>query len=532
MRLHPLVLAGLVVAGPSTAAAQSRLPLTAPERTQYRETTRYDEVMRFLEAVDRASPRLHQTTFGYTTEGRALPLVVAGARDASPAAVRATGRLRVFIQANIHAGEVEGKEAMLVLLRDLAQGRHLQWLDSLVLLVAPIYNADGNERVALTNRPLQHGPVGGMGQRPNAQGLDLNRDHTKLESPEARALAALFTAYDPHVVIDLHTTNGTYHAYHLTYSPPLHPGTDSSLVQLLRERLLPVVAETLRGRDSLLTYYYGNAPGGAGISPRVERGWYTFDHRPRFNNNYVGLRNRFAVLSEAYAYLSFDERVRATRRFVEGLLDGLRQDASRYRSATAALDRRSIVGASLPLRATYQRGDTIEILMGEVEEGRHPFTGRRVLRRRDVVRSERMPDYASFVGTDRERVPAAYLLLPPLDSLAARLEAHGIRTERLLRSRVLAGLERYRVDSSWVAGQEFQGHRERTVQGAWEAATDSVPAGAVVVPMDQPLARLAFYLLEPRSDDGFLNWNLFDAVLAAAGTGPRRLPLLRVHGAW
>src|SRR6185436_9992299 len=174
-------------AGQTPAAAPLR---TRPERTGYRETSSYADVMEFVRRVSATAPRLlHPSTFGYTMEGRALPLVVVGrVRDASPAAVRASGKVRVFIQANIHAGEVEGKEATQMLLRALARGDHAAWFDSLVLLIAPIYNADGNERVKLTNRGPQNGPVGGTGQRANAQGLDLNRDHMKLESPEARSL--------------------------------------------------------------------------------------------------------------------------------------------------------------------------------------------------------------------------------------------------------------------------------------------------------------------------------------------------------
>ena len=127
--------------------------------------------MAFLETVASASPPIHLTTFGYTREGRALPLVVVGnVSGASADDVRAAAGIRVYIQANIHAGEVEGKEAMQALLRELAGGAHANWGESLVLLVAPIYNADGNERIVLTNRRFQNGPTGGMRQRPNAQG--------------------------------------------------------------------------------------------------------------------------------------------------------------------------------------------------------------------------------------------------------------------------------------------------------------------------------------------------------------------------
>jgi murein tripeptide amidase MpaA len=160
---------------------------TRAERTNYVETSRYDDVVSFLNTIAKGSPLIHTTTFGYTFEGRPLPLAVVGrVGDATPQTVRGSGKLRVYIQANIHAGEVEGKEAMLALVREIASGKHSQWLGSMVLLIAPIYNADGNERVSLTNRGPQNGPIGGMGIRANAQGLNINRDNMKLDTPEAR----------------------------------------------------------------------------------------------------------------------------------------------------------------------------------------------------------------------------------------------------------------------------------------------------------------------------------------------------------
>jgi hypothetical protein len=522
------LLAALLLAAPQ-ARAQAPL-LTRPERTEFRETSRYEEVVSFLEeAAGRAperSPRLHLATFGYTFEGRPLPLAVWGdVNDASPEAVLASGKTRVLVQANIHAGEVEGKEASLMLLRSLLAGEHREWADSLVLLFVPIYNADGNERVNLLNRPHQHGPVGGMGQRPNAQGLDLNRDHTKLDSPEARSLVLLLRRYDPHVGVDLHTTNGTYHAYHLTYSPPLHPNTPPGIVELLRGRWLPAVTREVRRENGWEFYYYGNVP--APESPwaaerGAERGWYTFDHRPRFNNNYVGLRNRFGILSEAYAYLTFRERIEATRRFVEEVLDFAHAHAGPIRRAVEAADRASVVGQPLALRARHQRSGPVEILMGAVAEERNPYSGAVMMRRLEVRRPERMPEYGTFRPTETERAPRAYLVPAGLGDVVERLEAHGVRLRRLERETRLR-VEEFVIDSTRVAEQPFQGHRERTVWGRYTQGERTIPAGTWVVPVEQPLGRLAFTLLEPRSDDGFLNWNLLDAALREA----RAYPVLR-----
>jgi len=515
----------LIAAAAAPLAAQQ--PLTRAERSDYLETSRYADVMAFLDSIA-DSPRLHRTTFGYSHLGRPLPLIVVGAPDASPEAVLATGRTRVYVQANIHGGEVEGKEALQMLLRDLAAGAHPQWTDSLVLLIAPIYNADGNDAVRITNRSDQHGPLAGVGERANAQGLDLNRDHTKLDSPEARSLVRLMTRYDPHVAIDLHTTNGTHHAYHLTYSPPLHPSTDSSLVAFLRDEWLPTLTGEVRAEHGWETYFYGNLPirewGMTG-----ERGWYTFDHRPRFNNNYVGLRNRMALLSEAYSYASFRERVAATRAFVDAALDFAAANASRIRRLTARADADSPVGDSLAVRATHRRGPMTEILLGEVEERVNPYSGEAYSARLDVVRPETIPDYGSFRATETERVPRAYYVPDRLGDVLELLRAHGIRLSRV-GAQPTGALEAFAIDSTRVAEREFQGHRERELFGEWRA-TDATPgADAWVVDMTQPLARLAFQLLEPRADDGLVNWNVLDEALVgddASASPARAYPILR-----
>jgi hypothetical protein len=529
--LIPSVLvAGLVggcaqghLARDAAPAAMTDSLTTRPERTDYRETSRFDEVVAFMEAVDRASPRIHLTTFATTNEGRRLPMTVVGnVADASPQGVRASGKTVVYLQGNIHAGEVEGKEALQMLLREIAAGRHDPLLDSLVLLIAPIYNADGNERIDPQNRPRQHGPVGGMGIRPNAQGLDLNRDHTKLESPEARGLVAMLKAYDPHVIVDLHTTNGTYHGYHLTYAPPLHPNTPAAIDRMLRDEWLPSMTQSLQRDHGWLMYYYGNVPSAEDGNASTPRGWYSYDHRPRFGTQYAGLRNRFGILSEAYAYLTFEERVRVTKDFVDETLVWARANAARIRRTTEAADRDDVRGRPLALTARLRQTGETTVLMGEVVEEASPVDGHMMLRRADVVREERMPEWQAFEPMDVEAAPAAYLLPPGADSLVVRLQMHGI-----LLATADAGareVEAFRVDSTAVAPRAFQGHQERRIWGRWERATREIAPGTLIVPMDQPLARLAFTLLEPRSDDGFAAWNGMDAWITAG----RALPVLRI----
>ena len=493
------------------------LPPTRAERTGYEQTTGHGEVVQVVTLAANRSERIHATTFGSTVEGRPLPLAVVGdVVDARPASVAGAGRLRVWLQGAIHGGEVAGKEALLMLLGDLAAGGHAEWSSSMTLLVAPIYNADGHERIGPDTRPYQLGPVAGQGERANAQGFDLNRDHVKLESPEARALARAYDDYDPHVVIDLHTTNGTEHAYHLTYSPPLHPNTHPAIDALLRDEWLPAITRAVERSDGWRFYYYGNLPFADGAEPA----WRTFDHRPRFNNNYVGIRNRIALLAEAYAYAPFDERIRASLRFVEEALAFAHDNAGAIAALVEAADAEPVAGTRLATRAVPARSDApVEILLGRTEEVPNPYTRAPMRRRLDVAEPTELYEYGTFAPADDgvEVAPAAYYVPAELATVVDLLAAHGVDGAPLDADATL-DVEEFIVRTSSVADRPFQGHRERTVTGDWTPAERRVPAGTLVVPVNQPLGRLVFTLLEPRSDDGIVNWNLVDDRVGAPGS--------------
>jgi hypothetical protein len=345
----------------------------------------------------------------------------------------------------------------------------------------------------------------------------------KLDSPEARAVVKLLNDYDPHVALDLHTTNGTRHAYHLTYSPPLHPATDAAVVGLLRKEWFPAITNAVRTKYGWEYGYYGNSGGGRGgrgpATVTGERRWETFDHRPRFNNNYIGLRNRFALLSEAYAYLTFHDRIVATNRFIEEALTFARANADRLSKATGAADARRLIGLKLPLRAELQHTGTIEVLLGEVAEEKHPVDGHIMNLRTDVRKPEKMADYLTFAGTEPERVPSAYFVPAGLADALDRLRAHGVRMTPVATAATVP-VEEFRIDSSTTAATPFQNHNERTLTGAWVPAQRELPSGTLRVDLTQPLARLAFYLIEPRSDDGLVDWNLLDEALKDAETYP------------
>ena len=537
-----LTVVGLLSIAP---AAQRGSPIdslkTTAEASDFKSTSTYDDVVRFMKAVAAASPKtVYYTTYGTTTEGRAMPMAVVGTglKDATPAAVKATGKLRVHIQGNIHAGEVEGKESALILLRELAQGKHDDWLKSIVFLITPIFNADGNEKFSLTNRGRQNGPINGMGTRAQAQGLNINRDFMKLETPEGRAFAKQWTDYDPHVGFDLHTSDGSFHAYHLTYAPPLSPDTPAAIMSVMKDEWFPFVTKNIKAKHGWETFYYGNVQGGGGGRGRGRgdvpspppppqtgpRTWASFEALPRYHNTYVGMRNRFALLSEAYSYLTFEDRIKATNYFLEETLTFAAQNADRLKKICADADKTSIVGKTLGTRQALKRDGTVTILMGEVADVTNPNNGAPMYLRKDVVKPEEMINMMWFEPTVSEVAPATYYVPASATKAVDLLRAHGVRVEKV--SRAVERVEQFAIANNTARpvptnSIDFGQHGVRTLEGKWEAAPGvTVPAGAWSVSVNQPLGLLAFYLLEPTSDDGMTTWNVFDDALANAKLYP------------
>ena len=288
---------------------------TVAEKSDYRATARYDDVMAWCRAFAKATPNAQLAELGKTSEGRSIPLLIVADPPVKTAAEAArSGKLVCLVIANIHAGEVCGKEALPMLLREQFAGPHPPLLKDLVLAVAPIYNADGNERVSKTNRPGQVGPEEGMGQRANARGLDLNRDFIKLEAPETRGLVKFLNEWNPHLFIDTHTTNGSYHRYTITYEGPKNPAGDPRVIAYMRQTFFPEVTQGFEKRTGLKAYYYGNFD-------RDHTKWTSYPAEARYGTTYVGLRNRLSVLSEAYSYAPYKTRVLATRDFVLDCLE-------------------------------------------------------------------------------------------------------------------------------------------------------------------------------------------------------------------
>jgi Zinc carboxypeptidase len=508
-------------------ALLARTPLvgqvTRPERTKFRETSSYADVLNFLDSLQRVGAGIRVGTLAVSPEGRPVPYVLAShPLVSSPAEAHRSGKLIVYLQANIHAGEVEGKEASQMLLRDLALGPLRPLLDQIVLLVVPIYNTDGNERMAAgeENRPGQNGP-NRVGRNTNGQGLNLNRDYVKMEAPETRGAAALLAAWDPDLFIDLHTTNGSYHGYVLTYAPGLNPNSNPA-ADFVRDRLLPAVRERMQRRHRQRTFSYGNFRNQDPDS--LAQGWETYDARPRFGTNWMGLRGRLAVLSEGYSNAEFQTRIVATYNFVREVLGFAAGQGAIIKSLIQASNRQR--RDSVTVRSVLGPPTEQEVIAEITEAAGDGASGFARRKRTGVYRAVRMPVFDRFVAARREAIPAAYLVPPRLHEIVELLRRQGVAVESL-REHWPAAADVFLIDSVSVQAL-FEGHRTVQVEGRWrsEPFDTALVAGWYLVRTDQPLGVLASYLLEPASEDGVVTWNQLDRELQAGAA----YPILRLQG--
>ena len=328
------------------------------------------------------------------------------------------------------------------------------------------------------NRTAQYGPIAGVGRRENFKGLDLNRDYMKLESAEARALAAAFTAWDPHLVVDLHTTNGSYHGYHLTQSIPLNLSLSPKILDYHRETMMPAIMKSLEAKHKVRAYYYGNF-GRGNAAPGELRRWNAFDHRPRAGQNYVGFRNRLTILSEAYSYLSFKRRIEVTEQFVEEILKYVDGHRAEIVALTKSLDdewmKRAQGSAEMPLGVEYElrplpkpvsdprrRGEAgSQSAQSAADDGGHrgqlqagADAGLRVLRA-DAHRA-------------RWRASTSCRPTASFQPIVDKIRQHGIVVEEL-KAPLTTEVSSFVVEAITKSPKPFQGHNEVKLKGQYVA---------------------------------------------------------------
>ncbi len=521
----------------SAAAAPSAELATVAEASNYTRTARYADVVTLLDSLAAKYPLARRAEMGKTVEGRSIPmLIISNPPVSSPLEgtlhdgltdQRKSPRLVVLAIGNIHAGEVDGKEALPILAReilanpDAPENRRL--LENLIIIFAPIYNSDGNERFAKGIRGGQNGPEE-TGIRENAQGFDLNRDFVKLEAPETRALVKTINEWDPAILIDCHITNGSYHRYIVTYAGAKLPTGDPRIVDFTRGTMFPAISADFAARTPYRSYWYGNFNGEWGDQSVLHSRWETFPAEARYGTNYFGLRNRLSVLVETYTYAPFKDRVRATVEFVRHTLNFAASHTEAIHKLLADADAdatsppRGPAPQQLPIRARESPWPEKVTIAGYVEETRD---GHRVLT--PQTKDYQVELWDKFEPALSVARPEGYIIPPRYTAAVENLRLHGVMTQRL-ESPPQVDAEIYRVDSTVPASRQFQGHALEKLEVTARGEKFKPAPGSFLVRTGGPLAALTVYLLEPQSEDGLSTWNFFDEGVQAG----KDFPVVRV----
>ncbi|MBK9470997.1 MAG: M14 family metallopeptidase [bacterium] len=509
------ILLTLAAVAMSTApvAAGTPPPVTPFEASSGRRTPRYDETVSWLRDLSAASPLLEYATFGTSPEGRALPLIVADLRGrftAEALADRGPDHAVVLVQACIHAGESCGKDAGMLLLRDLAADPALadRLLDHVTLLFIPIFNVDGHERFSAWGRINQNGPEE-MGWRVNAANLNLNRDYLKADTVEMRAWLALWRAWLPDFFIDVHSTDGADYQYALTYSLETHGNLEAGLT-----------AWTLRYEEDLKAAL---AAQGRPIFPYVmlkdwadpTSGLVTSAATPRFSQGYVALQNRPGLLVEAHMLKDYATRVEVVGRLLRHSLGWLSGEAKSLRAAVAAADAFTAGPGfrAAPLALDFALTDsvrTVDFLGVGASAQVGAVTGGRWFRFDGGPQVLPMAMQDQLAPSVRARLPEAYLLPPAWGEAIERLEAHGVVSFRLPEPVTLPVRSWRLLDPKWQE-RPNEGHHPVKYSVEEFSETRTFPAGTVVVDLAQRAARVAAHLLDPQGPDALARWGFFDA---------------------
>jgi dipeptidyl-peptidase-4 len=500
----------------SVPSVLGQTPLTRPEQSNHKATSLYQDVLDFLDETQRNATVdvMHWGFFGKTREGRRIPYVVLS----KPMVTRSDHALAsrkpiVFIMNNIHGGETDGKEASLMLIRDITHGRFSHWLDSMILLIVPIYNIDGNERVGKYNRMGQVGPEAGMGIRTNAAGFDLARDYMKVEQPEGKALASLFKEWWPHFTIDAHTNDGSYHDFAIEYAYPQNANVQPIIVDYLKNKMMPTVSRHVEKKSGYKSQVYGTFVD----EYHPEKGWETYPSFPRYGDRYRGLQNRLSILIESYPYTDFKSRITATYQFFIGCLDYAADHTGEIIDVVREAEERTI------LAGNTLGADSIGVRFGMVEDDKKVNIisfkikqevneeGMTSYRRTKEMTTYTVPYFGKSIATKKVARPYAYIIPRAYETIAYALKQHGIVVEEL-RLSLQTAVEAYRVTERAWAEETYQGHR--TVQLTAEPETRSMTfaPGTYIVRLAQSSGNVAAFLLEPETPDGYAYWNRFDQI--------------------
>lgn len=535
--LASLLLAANGVFAQSQQAWSDDLVIT-PERSNFDKTSTYGDVMNFLNAIKTKSPYIQVNTIGKSPMGKDIPMaILANPAVSTPEQAKASGKAVIYVQGNIHGGEVEGKEVEMMLMRDILLGNKTQLLQNQIILFLPMYNTDGNDKMAPGLRPSQENSPLETGVRENGQGLDLNRDGIKMEAPETQALIQnVINAWDPQLSVDLHTTNGTWHGYSLTWAPSYLSAGEPATYRYTNDVMLPAITQNVKEKNGLFFGPFGDF--------NVRDGWpvknfYTYNHHPRYLINQFGLRNRMGILSEAFAHERFYQRIYSTYTFVTEILEHTNQHAKEImqtnHDAEQAAIRNVLENAGKVNKGVrFKMVPTEQSLKGfrsyEYTSFTKPDGSRSWVKKGNIVTYDNVNYYGAFKDTVQSLLPRGYIIPAEQAAIAEHLVKQGAKVEKIEKAEKIS-VDVFVVERYTRAQRKFEGHLMASAEGHFERITKTLKKGDYKVDMAQPLTNLIFYTLEPQSDDGLLNWNFFDNYLDQnnVATKPVEYPVYKYY---
>ena len=483
---------------------------THAERTNYRQTPNYADTIAFAKQLAGASPAIEYRGFGRSGQDRELPLIIASETQTfTPEAAREQGKAVVLIQACIHSGEPDGKDAGFALLRDIAITKTAAGiLENVVLLFIPIYNTDGHERSTPYNRINQNGPES-MGWRTTSTYQNLNRDYMKADTPETRAWLRLWNEWDPHLFIDCHVTDGADYRCNITFHHEHHAGVDHAVLDWERDVFDNKVARATEAAGNVISWYLEF------IDNRdLTLGTRDFNGSPRFSTGYVPLRNRAGILIETHMIKDYRSRVIGTYDFLRAALVEVNNDPERLLRVCREADQRTVEAETGLYPLDFElTGETtpFELKAFSYETEQSDVSGDlRVVYGREPL-DLTIPMYDTFRVTAAV-APPLYYIIPvqwwePIDVLVQ----HGVQS-KILATWTAIEVESYRfINVVWPSGP-FEGHHMPRFEVERVTEVREFPAGSVVVPVAQPLGKLILNLLEPQAPDSFAKWGFFNAI--------------------
>lgn len=476
--------------------------ITSTEQNDFVKTPSYAETMSWLGKLCAASDVMEMVTVGQSANGRKIEMVIASLdKTFDKAALRSSAKPLLLVQAGIHAGEIDGKDAGMMLLRDIAFGNKKELLKNVNLLFIPILNVDGHERVSPYNRPNQRGPEN-MGWRTNARNLNLNRDYTKLDSEEISTVVQVMNDYRPSFYVDLHVTDGTDYQYDITYGNTVYsPAIGQWLAQIFR----PAIDKGLKA--------YGHIPGPLVFATNdrdFTQGMTEFAYSPRFSTNYGDLRRIPSILVENHSLKPFKQRVLGTYVFLEALLQIVGKESAALKKAIqsdAQLRSEDVVITWV----APEKPDTITFLGVESTLEKSTVTTGDYVRWTGKTLTQKIP-YTRVNKPDIiARRPRAYWVPATYLDVIERLARHGIEMEKITDAKTVE-VDLYHLQDAKISSEPFEGHFNVTAKAQSKKHQETFYPGSVRIPTGQVLGDLVVCLLEPESPDSFLAWGFFPEI--------------------